>query len=176
MISRLINAKGIKEYYEAASLIHKRYPNVQFMLIGAYDKNIDAISADLYHKIATDGTLQYLGEVNDVRPYIKAASVVVLPSYYGEGIPRCLLESMAMGRAIITCDSVGCRETVESAQAANGFLIPVRDVSALVLKMEFYINNPKSIGIYGLNGLAIANKKFDVHLINKEMLKIMQLA
>lgn len=175
MIARLINAKGIAEYYEAAKYIKSYYPFIKFKLIGSYDDNIDSISPELFNKIKFGQTILYLGQVNDVRPYIKDASVVVLPSYYGEGIPRCLLESMAMGRAIITSDSVGCRETVENARATNGFLIPIKSVSALISKMEFYINNRKAILSYGLNGLAFAKKKFDVHLVNADMLKIMQL-
>ncbi|MDB4923339.1 glycosyltransferase family 4 protein [Mucilaginibacter sp.] len=175
MISRLINAKGIREYYEAARFIHLKHPEVKFKLIGAYDNNIDAISPELYKKINFGKTIHYLGEVDDVRPYIKEASVTVLPSYYGEGVPRCLLESMAMGRALITSDSVGCRETVDSSTETNGFLIPVKNVPALILKMEAFINNPKDIIKYGLNGLTFAQRKFDVHLVNAQMLNIMQL-
>jgi glycosyltransferase involved in cell wall biosynthesis len=175
MISRLINAKGIYEYYEAARNIHLQNPNIQFKLIGAYGSNVDTISNELYSKIKSGKTITYLGEVDDVRPHIKDASVVVLPSYYGEGIPRCLLESMAMGRAIITSDSVGCRETIESALAANGFLVPVKNVPELVSKMKFYLSNSDAISSNGVNGLAFARKKFDVNLVNAEMLKIMQL-
>jgi len=175
MISRLINAKGIYEYYEAARNIHLQHPNIQFKLIGAYGKNVDTISNELYSKIKSGKTITYLGEVDDVRPHIKNASVVVLPSYYGEGIPRCLLESMAMGRAIITSDSVGCRETIESALAANGFLVPAKNVPELVSKMKFYLSDSNAICSNGVNGLAFARKKFDVNLVNAEMLKIMQL-
>ncbi|MEN0052963.1 MAG: glycosyltransferase family 4 protein [Mucilaginibacter sp.] len=175
MIARLINAKGINEYYEAANNIQSQYPDIQFRLIGAYGPNVDAISDELYNKIKSGKTITYLGEVHDVRPYINDASVVVLPSYYGEGVPRCLLESMAMGRAIITCDSVGCRETIETAAEPNGFLIPAKNVNELVSKMEFYLNNRDTVRSYGINGLAYARKKFDVNLVNTEMLKIMQL-
>jgi glycosyltransferase involved in cell wall biosynthesis len=176
MIARLINAKGIYEYYEAARLLKLKYPYVKFKLIGAYGVNVDTISDELYSKIKSGAVIEYLGEVDDVRPCITNSSVVVLPSYYGEGVPRCLLESMAMGRPIITCDSVGCRETVNSDSEINGFLIPVKNVPALAAKMEFYINNPEAVTDYGLNGLALANKKFNVHLINAKMLEIMQLS
>jgi glycosyltransferase involved in cell wall biosynthesis len=175
MIARLINAKGIAEYYDAAKYIKTHYPFIKFKLIGSYDNNIDSISPDLFNKIKYDNTLSYMGQVDDVRSFIKEASVVVLPSYYGEGVPRCLLESMAMGRAIITSNSVGCRETVENGAAANGFLIPVKNAAALISKMLFYIDNRKAILSHGLNGVALAYQKFDVHLVNGEMLKIMQL-
>jgi len=175
MISRLINAKGVKEFYDAAIILKKKYTGIQFNLIGAYDDNIDAISADLFRKIKSNEVIQYLGEVDDVRPYIQAAAVVVLPSYYGEGIPRCLLEAMAMGRTIITCDSVGCRETISTSGNINGFLVPKRDVNSLVVKMEQLINDKELITTYGLNGLAFARERFDVKHINKQMMNIMQL-
>lgn len=175
MIARLINAKGIAEYYDAAKYIKTHYPFIKFKLIGSYDNNIDSISPDLFNKIKYDNTLSYMGQVDDVRSFIKEASVVVLPSYYGEGVPRCLLESMAMGRAIITSTSVGCKETVENGAAANGFLIPAKNAAALISKMLFYIDNRKAILAHGLNGVALAYQKFDVHLVNGEMLKIMQL-
>lgn len=175
MIARLINAKGVREFYEAARLVKIKYPNVSFQLIGSYDNNIDSINRDLFDSIRLGNVIEYLGEVDDVRPNIRKASILVLPSYYGEGVPRCILEGMAMGRAIITCDSVGCRETINlSAHQTNGFLIPIQSVSALVTKMEHYINNTKDILAYGLNGRDYAKQKFDVNLINAEMLRIMQ--
>ena len=175
MIARLINAKGIAEYYDAAKYIKSCYPFIKFKLIGSYDNNIDAISPELLDKIKSGDSISYVGQVNDVRAFIKDASVVVLPSYYGEGIPRCLLESMAMGRAIITSNSVGCKETVEEGLDQNGFLIPVKNASALISKMFYYINNRKAILRHGQNGLSLAAKKFDVHIVNSQMLKIMQL-
>lgn len=176
MIARLINAKGIYEYYQAAKSIRKRYTDIKFTLIGAYDNNIDAISPNLYSQIRCSEIVHYVGEVDDVRPYIMDSSVVVLPSYYGEGVPRCLLESMAIGRAIITCDSVGCRETISTDMAVNGFMVPVKNVSQLVSKMEFYLNNKVDVLRHGLNGQKLARTKFDVNLINRHMLKIMQLS
>lgn len=176
MISRLINAKGIKEFYEAAKLVQQKFPEIKFKLLGSYDDNIDAIDQQLYACIRSGEVLEYLGQVDDVRPHIKAASILVLPSYYGEGVPRCILEGMAMGRAIITCDSVGCRETINpSPKQPNGFLIPVKNINALASKMEHYINHTKDILVYGVNGRKFARQKFDVNLVNAAMLKIMQL-
>lgn len=175
MVSRLINAKGIHEYHQAAKIIKQHYPEVEFNLIGSYDKNIDSISPELYHLINSDGAVNYLGEVDDVRPHIRNASVVVLPSYYGEGIPRSLLEAMAMGRAVITCDSVGCRETVSTTEPINGFLVPKQDIKSLVVHMLRCINDKTLITTYGQNGLLLAKNKFDVKLVNEQMMQIMQL-
>jgi glycosyltransferase involved in cell wall biosynthesis len=175
MISRLINAKGINEYYEAAKIIKGKFPEVDFKLIGAYDDNIDAISDDLYAKIRSDGTIQYLGLLEDVRPYIRESSVVVLPSYYGEGVPRCLLEGMAMGRALITCNSVGCRETINPLlRKANGFLVPVKDAPQLASKMEYYIRHTDDVTRFGNNGRKYAIEKFDVNKVNEMMIRVLE--
>lgn len=139
--------------------------------------NIDSISEDLFDKIKSGEVINYLGLVNDVKPYIRDASVIVLPSYYGEGVPRCLLEGMAMGRPIITCNSVGCRETVtDLPDDRNGFLIPVRDIAALAGSMMYYLSNPTDIILNGRNGRFFAERKFDVNLVNAQMLKIMKVA
>lgn len=175
MISRLINAKGIKEFYNASLSIVAKYPDVKFQLIGPIDNNIDSISETLLRQITEGNTIEYVGEVTDIRPYIERSSVVVLPSYYGEGIPRCVLESMAMGRAVITTDSVGCRETVSHSNGIrNGFLVPVKDVSALVKCMEYFMENKDDIIHYGENGRILAGQKFDVEHVNKHMLDILQ--
>jgi glycosyltransferase involved in cell wall biosynthesis len=175
MVSRLINAKGLNEYFKAAKIIQSKYPQTIFKLIGDYDKNIDSISKELYQQLISGESIQYLGHVIDVRPAIESSSVVVLPSYR-EGLPRCILESMAMGRAIITCDSAGCRETVNQQNGMeNGFLVPVKDPIALASKMEYFILNKDNIINYGNKGLAFAKEKFDVNLINNDMFRIMQL-
>lgn len=175
MISRLINAKGVKEFYDASVAVVEKYPDVKFQLIGPVDNNIDSISDTLLCQIREGATIEYVGEVDDIRPYIERASVVVLPSYYGEGIPRCVLESMAIGRAVITTDSVGCRETVSQTNGLkNGFLVPVRDVSALVECMEYFLKNPDDIIRYGQNGRTLAGQKFDVERVNERMLDIIQ--
>jgi glycosyltransferase involved in cell wall biosynthesis len=174
MIARLINAKGINEYYEAARIIKNKYPGVSFDLIGPYDDNIDAISIDLYKKIKSDGIINYIGLVTDVRPFITNSSVVVLPSYYGEGVPRSILEGMAMGRAIITSNSVGCKETINpDMKKINGFLVPVKNIRELTSKMEYYILHPDDIIKFGINGRNYAQEKFDVNKVNQEMLQIL---
>ncbi|WP_353132658.1 glycosyltransferase family 4 protein [Pseudopedobacter sp.] len=175
MISRLINAKGVREFYEAAKIVKEKYDNVSFTLIGAYDNNIDAIDKMLFNEIKAGNVIQYLGEVDDVRPYIRASAVVVLPSYYGEGVPRCLLEAMAMGRAVITTDSVGCRETVNlEKEQQTGFLIPVKNAFELADKMLHFLSTPGDIISFGQNGYKYVADKFDVYKVNKHMVSIIE--
>ncbi|WGQ09631.1 glycosyltransferase family 4 protein [Pedobacter gandavensis] len=179
MISRLINAKGVREYYEAAKRMRAIFPEARFKLIGPDEDNVNSIDRALYQEIKSCRIIEYYGAVNDVRPYIRNAGVVVLPSYYGEGVPRSLLEAMAMGRAIITCDTTGCKETVShghypSRAFSNGILIPIRDTNALVTAMTYFMKHTQDIIQFGWNGRALAAEKFDVHQVNTRMLHILQ--
>jgi glycosyltransferase involved in cell wall biosynthesis len=116
LISRLLADKGIREYYMAARNIKKKYPQARFLLAGYLDSNPMCISkAELEHW-QTEGAIEYLGRLDDVRPAIAKSKVYVLPSYR-EGTPRTVLEAMAMGRPVVTTDAPGCRETVEKDNA-----------------------------------------------------------
>jgi len=170
LIARLIWDKGIYEYIEAARIIKKKYPNVSFLLLGPNEKNPCAIKKEYIKKWANKGIINYLGEKDDVRPYIANSSVFVLPSYR-EGIPRSILEAMAMGRPVITTNSPGCRETVEDG--VNGFLVPIKDSKALADRMEKFILNPDLIKQMGNRSREIAEKRFDVYKVNRIILEHM---
>lgn len=110
------------------------------------------------------------GHVSDVHTWIASASVFVLPSYR-EGLPRSTQEAMAVGRAVITTDVPGCRETV--VNGVNGFLIPVRSVDALVQAMEKFVVDPNLIDVMGKASRDLAEQKYDVHKVNTIMLSEM---
>jgi glycosyltransferase involved in cell wall biosynthesis len=166
MIARLLVDKGLREYVAAAREIKLQHPQTQFLLAGSLDKNPTSISEDELQKWIDDSTVEYLGFLNDVRPAISRCSVYVLPSYR-EGTPRSVLEAMSMGRAIITTNAPGCRETVQ--HGVNGYLIPVRDVNALVSSMK-ELFDPALRCQFGLASRSIAEEKYDVHKVNQQML------
>ena len=112
MISRLIRDKGVFEYLEAARAVKQKNKDVRFLLAGPYDTNPSALKPEELQEFISDGSIEYLGELTDVRPAYVQASVYVLPSYH-EGTPKTVLEAMACGRPIITTDAPGCRETME---------------------------------------------------------------
>ncbi|MEO8454685.1 MAG: glycosyltransferase family 4 protein [Sphingomicrobium sp.] len=174
LIARLIAAKGIREYARAAALLRGSYSDVEFHLVGGLDSNPDHLSADELRQWQEDRILMWHGEVTDVRPHIAACHVYVLPSYYREGTPRSVLEAMAMGRPVITTDAPGCRETVTDGE--NGFLVPPRAVEPLVEAMERFILHPELIAAMGLRSREIAENKFDVHKVNAQMVREMELA
>lgn len=173
MISRLIKEKGVFEYVEAAKIIKERYPDVILRFVTRPDSNPSSIDISHYQKWKQSGVIEILDYTNDVRPYIAEASVYVLPSYR-EGTPRTVLEAMSMGRPIITTDTPGCRQTVIDSE--NGFLIPVKDVSALVQAMERFIKDPGLIDQMGPKGRGLAVEKYDVNKVNTVFMQTMGLA
>ncbi|MEZ3134899.1 glycosyltransferase family 4 protein [Stutzerimonas kunmingensis] len=170
LIARLLGDKGVREYAEAARQVRSRHPEVVFSLVGWIDENPDAIKQEELDAWVAEGTLEFLGRLSDVRPAIAACSVYVLPSYR-EGTPRTVLEAMAMGRAIITTDAPGCRETVVDDD--NGLLVPVRAVSELVAAMQRFIAERELVVRMGGRSRLIAEQKYDVHRVNAVMLKEM---
>lgn len=167
LIARLLGDKGVREYAAAAERMRAIYPECVFSLAGWIDDSPDAISESELQTWTSSGVINYLGRLSDVRPAIASSSVYVLPSYR-EGTPRTVLEAMAMGRAVITTDAPGCRQTVE--EDGNGHLVPPRSVDALVQTMEALHRSPDRIATMGNRSRAIAEEKFDVHKVNANML------
>lgn len=172
LIARLLIDKGVREYAQAAEIIKQKHPNVEFNLVGWIDENPSAITQQELDQWVTKKTVKYWGKLTDVRPAIAECSVYVLPSYR-EGTPRTVLEAMAMGRAIITTDAPGCRETVVDGD--NGFLVEVKSVESLVKAMEKFIKQPELIEKMGKRSRDIALNKYDVHQVNKHMMQEMEL-
>tara|TARA_R110002126_G_scaffold291199_2_gene450910 strand:+ start:7073 stop:8197 length:1125 start_codon:yes stop_codon:yes gene_type:complete len=170
LIARLLGDKGVREYVSAARAIRPVHPDVSFSLVGWIDENPDAITKNELDLWSSEGVVEYLGKLSDVRQAINRCSVYVLPSYR-EGTPRSVLEAMAMGRAIITTDAPGCRETVVDGD--NGFLVPVKSVDALVEAMKRFIEDPELAVRMGQRSREIAVEKYDVHKVNAVMLKEM---
>jgi len=192
MIARLIKDKGVREYINAARNIRARYQHVEFVLAGDLDQNPNSIRQEELDLWLKEGTIKYAGFIDDVRPLHRDCHVFILPSFYREGVPRTTLESMATGRAVITTDSTGCRETVNQAAGAsgeriikegagnlkfgrNGILVPVKDVDALVAAIEFFIDHPEQIEAMGRESRAYARERYDVHKVNARILQEMGL-
>jgi glycosyltransferase involved in cell wall biosynthesis len=169
LAARLLREKGIMEFAEAARRIKQRHPHTRFMLLGGLDTNPGALSEEEVQQWVQEGILEWLGHVLDVRHYFAQTSVYVLPSYYREGVPRSTQEAMAMARPVITTDAPGCRETV--VNGVNGFLVPPRDVDALVEAMERFIQQPELIITMGQASRKLAEERFDVRRINQRILQ-----
>jgi glycosyltransferase involved in cell wall biosynthesis len=165
LLSRILWTKGMGEYAKAARILKQKYPNLRFQLLGFIDlHHADGVPPDEIQRWHEADWVEYLGSAADVRPYISAADVVVLPSYYGEGIPRCLLEAAALERPILTTNHVGCKEVVDDGK--NGLLCLPQNADDLVAKMQDFIHFSVEKRIeMGKNGREKIKNEFDEKVI-----------
>ena len=169
-ISRLIRDKGVVEYLEAARKLHALRPEARCVLVGPFDTNPSAIRPEELQGYIDDGSVEYVGEQKDVQPFLKACTAYVLPSYH-EGTPKTVLEAMACGRPSITTDAPGCRETV--TDGVNGYLVPVKDVDAVVTAMERILDDPANAQRMATEARRIAEDRYDVHKVNASICRTM---
>jgi glycosyltransferase involved in cell wall biosynthesis len=162
---RLLPGKGIGEYIAAATAIAASPPpgrTVRFLLAGFTDATLGAtISRSDLERMLQGSPVEYLGPIGDVRDTLAACHCFVLPSYYGEGVPRSVIEAAAVGRPAITTDHPGCRDTVIDGE--NGFLVPVRDSKALEAAMrQVAALSDTELAAMGERSRALAEERFDV--------------
>jgi glycosyltransferase involved in cell wall biosynthesis len=164
MVARLLRDKGVYEFVDAARIVKSAFQGCSFQLLGRRDeRNPAVVSQTDLDRWKNEGIVNWLGEVVDVRPVINQADVVVLPSYYREGIPRSLLEASAMAKPIITTNNVGCRQVVDDG--VNGLLVPVRDSKSLAEAMLRLIKNPEMRVNMGTAGREKMLREFDESLV-----------
>lgn len=176
MMARLIHQKGIFEYIEAARIIKKKNPQINFYLAGEITSRFGSIEQKTIERWVSEGCINYLGFINykDVRKFIIKSCCFVLPSYYPEGVPRSILEAMSVGRPIITTQTPGCKETV--INNFNGFVIKPKSIDQLVFAMSKIINlSNNKINLMGVNSLKLVKKKFDVCKINTDLINFLKL-
>ena len=172
LIARLLRDKGVFEFAEAAKKIRSAHPDARFQLLGPFDPNPSAISPKDVERWVAEGTLDYLGSTNDVRPFLSQCTVFVLPSYR-EGLPRTVLEAMSVGRAVITTDAPGCNETITDGE--SGFVVPVKDAGSLAQAMQRFIDEPELAVRMGEAAHRLACDRFEVSRINSQLLTAMGL-
>lgn len=168
LVARLLEAKGIREYAEAARILRQQFPNARFQLLGPQEHGPGSLS--LSELAQFEQHIEYLGETSDVRPYLGAAHVAVLPSWR-EGTPTCLMEAMSMGRPLVATDVPGCREVVR--EGCNGFLAQVKNPQSLAAAMRHFLENPDLIPCMGNASRNLAEKSFDAHVVAAGILENM---
>ena len=168
LVARLLADKGIREYAEASRKLRRVMPHVRTLLVGGFEPSSNAVKQkELDGWIA--GGLEFLGHLSDVRLALAQASVIVLPSYR-EGTPRSVLEGMAMGRAIITTDAPGCRETVKTG--LNGLLVPPRDTDALFDAMMALAGNNRTVKNMARASRQIAEEKYEGRSVARDTMRL----
>ncbi len=170
-VGRLLSDKGIREFILAAALVKQAEPDARFQILGSPDAgNPASIPVEELQQLSRNENVEYLGPTEDVRPFIAGAGVVVLPSYR-EGMPRVLLEGLAMGKPVITTDSAGCRETVEDG--LNGFIIPSENTGALAEAMRRFLRlSPSEQRAMGEYSRKKALREFGNHVVLPQYLEL----
>lgn len=139
--ARMVREKGICDLVSAAELLRNDYSDkVEFLLCGGLSSNPKALKKEDLESMCDGSYIKWLGFRSDVKELLRKSHIVAFPSYYREGVPKSLIEASAIGRPIITCNSVGCKDVVEDG--VNGFLIEPRDVNTLASKLQILIDNP----------------------------------
>lgn len=173
MIARLLREKGVVEYAAAAQRLRDQGIACRMDLLGPYDSNPGAIDVGQFNAWIAQHLITYLGETDDVRPYLRSCSLLCLPSYR-EGLPRTILEALAIGRPIITTDVPGCRELV--IDGVNGFIVPPRDPDALAAAITRFVERPDLLATMAKASRALAEARYNVGDINPLIMATMGLS
>lgn len=174
MSTRLLKSKGIGLYADAARILKKKNYDVRFELIGFFENHHpDSITQEELARWEREGLIHYGGFANDVRPFLAKADCFVFPSFYNEGIPRCLMEAAAMELPIITSLNRGCKEVV--LNNSTGYTCNRHDPFDLADKMEKMINLPaEERARMGKNGRALVVRKFSITTVIHEYTDTLQ--
>ena len=174
LISRMLKNKGVPEFIEASHRIKRECPEAEFILLGPAD-NDNPMGVPLSELEALDRAAgaYYAGAAQDVRPYLAKCSCMVLPSYYKEGVPKILIEALAMGRPIITTDTPGCRETV--IPGGNGYFVEPKSADSLFETIKKFLSLSRQYQIeMGKWSRELAEFKFDEKKVIATYMEILQ--
>lgn len=171
LVSRMLWDKGVGAFVAAARRIHAAGSNARFVLVGGADAgNAGSIPQAQLQAWHDEGVVEWWGHRDDIAAAYANASIACLPSTYGEGIPKSLLEAAACGLPIVTTDGPGCREVVEHER--NGLLIPAHDVEALVAALQFLVGNPEKCAQYGQYSRVKAEREFSAPTVYAQTLAV----
>jgi glycosyltransferase involved in cell wall biosynthesis len=171
LTARMIVEKGIFLLTEAAERLRKKYEDrVEFLLVGGLDDHPGAITQEQLNQVCDGKYIKWLGYRTDIADLLKECHIMAFPSYYMEGLPKSLIEANAVGRPIITSNSVGCKETV--IDGYNGFLIQPRDVNALTEKLDVLLSDKELRVKMGKNARKYAEDYFSIELVKERHLAI----
>lgn len=171
LTARMIVEKGVFILTEAAERLRSKYEDkVVFLLVGGIDDHPGAITKEQLENVCDGKYIQWLGYRTDVKELLQSSHIVAFPSYYMEGLPKSLIEADAIGRPVITCNSVGCKETV--IDGYNGYLIPTKDVDSLVEKLDILLSDAGLRQEMGRNSRKYAEENFSIDVVIERHLKI----
>ena len=171
LASRLLWDKGVGEFVDAARLLKKQGVKARFALLGEGDsENPSSISNEQLQQWHHEGVIEAWGKKDNMPEIFAQSNIVCLPSFYGEGVPKVLIEAAACERAIVTTDAPGCRDIV--LDGVNGILVPIRDSNAVAEALKKLINTPELRKKMGKKGKELVEKDFSLEQVNRETLAL----
>ena len=170
MAARLLSSKGVREFVQASKIICTDNKNVRFVLLGDTDPlNPESIKKSEISQWKEEGLVEIWGYRSDMNNIIPKANIVVLPSYYGEGLPKVLIEAAACGRVVITTDHPGCKDAITQK---TGVLIPIKNSEALADAIRDLLQNPQKAIKMGEAGRELAEQNYSIEKVCKKHIKI----
>lgn len=167
-VGRVVKDKGVNELLLAFSSLTRKYNNLRLLLVGAFEKDLDPISMDSEKIIAENQYIQFVGFQEDVRPYMAASDVLILPSYR-EGFPNVVMQAGAMELPCIVTDINGCNEIIK--QGINGVIIKPRNTPELIEAMEYFIANKARAKEMGEKARLIVRSHYERHIVWEALLQ-----
>lgn len=168
LAARLLKDKGVQEFVEASRMLKMRNIEARFWLIGDPDPgNNNTVTSEQLAAWEAEGLIEWLGYRSDISDLFTQSNIVSLPSYYGEGLPKVLIEAAACGRAVVTTDHPGCRDAIDPG---TGVLVPIRDAESLAYAFQDLILNVEKRKVMGKAGRVLAEREFAIEkVINMHM-------
>jgi glycosyltransferase involved in cell wall biosynthesis len=177
LVSRMLRDKGVFDAIAAVRLVRARGLPVELVLAGPTDAdNPGSLSDEALAALGSEPGISWIGAVGDVREVWRRAAIAVLPSTYGEGLPKALLEAAACGRPIIASDVPGCREAVVTGDSESGILVPPRDIPALADAIAALVADPARRRRMGEHGRALVERRFAEEIVARETLALYRAA
>ncbi len=167
--ARMVKEKGVIELIEAAEQLRQAYEGkVEFWLCGRLAVNADAVSKEELETRCDGKYIKWLDFQKDMKSVLEQCHIMAFPSYYREGVPKSLIEACAVGRPIVTTDSVGCKDVVDDG--VNGFLVPARNSEVLAQKLRILIDDKDMRVRMGKSSREKAEREFDITgVVNKHL-------
>ncbi len=171
-ISRLLYDKGVSFFISAAKLIKARCSlSIKFWVVGSQDLgNPNSISNAEVDKWKQEGIVEVKGHINNIKNVYKKSHIVCLPSFYGEGIPKVILEAAATGRPVVTTDHPGCRDAI--TDGVTGILVPIKNTEKLANAIEYLASKKKIRNLMGNKARILAEKEFSLEKVTTKHMQL----
>lgn len=175
LAARMLWEKGVGDFVDAARILKSERIRARFVLVGdTYEDNPSAVSRQMLSSWNEEGVIEWWGWHDDMAETLSQSSIVCLPSYYKEGVPRVLTEAAALGRAIVSSNIAGCKMVVHDG--LNGLTVPPKQPIQLAQALRRLIENPVERARMGSEGRKIAEANYSEDVINYNTLAIYKMS